>query len=303
LLALTGQGASKIPSHVDPDAAKILDEMVKTYRSIGKLRQETIYGAGEGKPPRMIRSSLTLARPNRIVLEMLQPAVDREKPYRLLYHCDGRDLYAYQETKGFYAKEKAPKSLKELDYLAVSLEMSAITGGDPAPQLFAQSRAVKLAEPDLVDAVNCDVVVCEMGSIDRTTTLRLSIGQKDHLLRKFDYASIPVPKPEPEKPKDKIIVGDPNDAPAPEAKPEEPIRMTYENHVFPERDLPKDVFKWSPPAGSFQYQDYPSLLNPRATGAIKPTAGLGTPNGMKPMKIIPFEQLMKEAWKKQRQRR
>jgi hypothetical protein len=100
-----------------------------------------------------------------------------------------------------------------------------------------------------------------------------------------------------------IIVGDPNEPPPPEVKPEQPIQLTYENHVFQERDFPKDMFKWVPPTGSFQYQDYPSLLNPRATGGVVPTTGLGTPNGMKPMKIIPFAELMKQAWKKQREKR
>jgi hypothetical protein len=286
---------------VDSEAARVLGEMVKAYRSAGKFRQETVYGAGEGKTPRLLRSSLVISRPNRIVLEMIQPAVDRQKPYRLLYHSDGKDMYAYQETKGFYAKEKAPKNLKELDYLAVSIEAAAILGGDPIAPLLAQARSVKMEAPQLVDAVLCDVVLFDMATPQRTVSLRLSVGQKDRLLRKFDYSAIPVPKPEPEQPKDRIVVGDPSQPPPPEQKPDEPVYLSYENHVYLDRDLPKDVFKWVAPTGSFQYQDYPSVLNPTGgTSAAVAGTTVVPPNGQKPMKITPFEEIMKKAWKKKR---
>lgn len=287
------------PSNADPAAIQALDAMVKAYRSVSKLHQETTYSAGEGKVAPLLRSRLVLSRPNRIVLDMMQPGVDRQQPYRLLYQCDGKDLYAYQETKGFYAKEKAPKSLKELDYLSVSIEMAAITGGDPAAQFIAQAKAVRLGGSDLIDSVPSDIVIFDMGSPERNVELRLAIGKKDHLLRRFDFSSIPVPKPEPEKPKDVVIVGDPNAPPPPEKRPEEPVRFVYENHVFLDRDLPKDVFKWVAPPGSFAYQEYPSLLNPRG-GTSAAVAGAITMYGQKPMKIIPYDKMMKDAWKKQK---
>lgn len=297
------QVSPQAPRVVEPAAAQALEAMVKAYRSAGNFRQESVYSAPEGKNPPILRSRLVISRPNRIVLDMVQPGVDRPQPYRLLYQSDGKDMYAYQETKGFYAKEKAPKNLKELDYLAVNVEMAAITGGDPVAPLVRQSRAVRIAEAQMVDGVMSDGVVFQMGDPGHTVELKLFIGQKDHFLRKFDYSSTPIPKPEPEKPKDRIIVGDPNEPPPPEEKPEEPVRLTYENHVFEERGLPKDVFKWVPPAGSFQYQDYPGVLNPRGgTPGAGSASGKDLP-GQKPMKIVTFEEMMKKAWKEQRKRR
>src|SRR5258706_8561159 len=94
-----GQFAPRPAATVDPVAAKTLDAMVKTYRSVSRVHQETTFTAAEGKLPPLLRSRLVVSRPNRIVLDMTQPAVDRQQPYRLLYQSDGKDLYAYQETK------------------------------------------------------------------------------------------------------------------------------------------------------------------------------------------------------------
>jgi hypothetical protein len=294
LIGISTQLPAPPKAIVDPAAAKTLEAMVKTYRSLSRLRQDTVYNAGEDRLPPIAGSRLLVSRPNRLLLEMRVRTPERAEPYRLLYQSDGRDIYSYQEMKGFYVKEKAPRSFKELQHLAVSVELAAITGLDPVEPLLAQSRTVKMGESLLADGVPAEVVVFDMSIPDRTVSLRLTIGEKDHLLRRFEYSSIPILKPEPEEIKPKE--DDPDFVPPPFRKKPESVRLSYDNHVMP--DLPKDAFLWVAPPGAFASREYPTLLNPRAGADIVAGPPGSQIPGNKPMKILKYEDVIKQSRKK-----
>ena len=65
VLSAPAQTSQTASVSVDGAAARVLDEMVKAYRSASRLRQETVYAAAEGKKPPLIRSRLAFSRPNR----------------------------------------------------------------------------------------------------------------------------------------------------------------------------------------------------------------------------------------------
>jgi outer membrane lipoprotein-sorting protein len=278
-------------SVVDPAAQRVLDSMMRAYRDVHKLEQETAYHQEGGSGNGLVRSRLVVQKPNRLFLELVQQTADRSAPMLSRFVCDGKNFYSYQEKNGWYNKDKAPKDLKDFDFLALSVEMAALTGNDPVKGLIKQARFVRMTDSVLIDGDMADVVVFDTGNADQFGELRLAIDKKDHLLRRFAIETRPLVKPKPEGDKTPLLPGE-TEAPLPFA-----TSFSYDIHVMTGREQSKDAFTWVAPPGSFPCQSYPTLLDPKPGKAqpVDPSAGM--PPGVKPMKIISIQDLIKNAQK------
>jgi outer membrane lipoprotein-sorting protein len=279
---------------IDPGAKKALEEMVRAYRRLRTLDQESVYTlSGMGSAP-MVRSRLVLQRPNRLLIETFQKVPDRQTPLLTRLLADGRDLYTYQEAQGYYTRVKAPKNLEGLREFVMSLEMAALTGLNPFEELEKQARAVRLEGTEPLDGVITDVILLDMSTEDRVSEARLYIGQKDHLLRRFQLDQRDLHKPDPPK----------NDI---QPSPDEPLRLKeppllyrYDNRVLADRSLPKETFQWVPPQNAMLYLPPEEMFDPRRnrnTVALPSGKPLDTSRKTKP---LTYKDLLEQAKKQKR---
>lgn len=289
-LAVATRGPGETGANVDPGARRVLDSMVRAYRDARRLEQETAYRRDDPNAPGMIRSRLIAQKPNRLFLELTQKSADRPAPLLSRFVCDGKSFYAYQEKNGWYTKEKAPRDFKDFDFLALSVEMAALTGNDPVKGLVAQARSVRLTNPETIDGEQADVVVFDTGSPQREAELRLFVSREDHLLRRFAFESKPIPQAR--NPNAPPLEPGETAAPPPEA-----TSFSYDVHVMRGREQTKDAFTWVPPAGSFAYQQFPTMLDPKGGKLVAPEPNGAMPPGVTPMKVISLQELMKNAKK------
>jgi hypothetical protein len=288
-VGLAVQKPAPPPANIDPSARRVLDGMVRAYRDVRRLEQETAYHRDDPNSGGLVRSRLIVQRPNRLFLEIVQKT-DMPQPLLSRFVCDGKNMYAYQQKNGWYTKEKAPKDLKEFDYLALSVEMAALTGNDPVPALARQARSVRLDNPETIDGEPADVVVFDTSSAERFGELRLFINREDHLLRRFAMETRPLPQPA----KADAPPLEPGETAAP---PPAPTAFSYDVHVMRGREQTKDAFAWVAPAGAFPYQQYPTAFAGTG-GKVQPgDPAANMPAGITPMKIISIQDLMKNAKK------
>jgi len=299
LLFAPGARADDVPVF-DPKAKGVLDAMVRAYRDLRTLDQETTYS--EDAPGGLARSRLVAQRPNKILLEVLRKTPGRPQPVVTRVLCDGKELFTYQEAQGWYTREEAPKNFAGFRGFASSLEMAMLIGIDPFVDLLQQARALRLGEPVLVDAVMTDVALIDIGDEDRTGEARLYVGQQDHLLRRFVFESKVIPKPEPPQPMESMTPPDP-DAPPAGPLPPRVIAFQYDNRVFANKEIVKSVFTWSTPPGALLYQDTNSLLAPQPQKGRASVFTQGKPLDVsKPTKPLSQRDLFKMARKQKRRK-
>jgi outer membrane lipoprotein-sorting protein len=290
------QKPDESPGNIDPAAKRVLDSMVKAYRDIRRLDQETTYHRSSDAASGLIRSRLAIQRPNRLFLELVQKSPERPAPDLSRFVCDGKSFYAYQEKNGWFTTEKAPKDLKEFDFLALSVELAALTGNDPIKGLARQARSVRLAVPETADGETTDVVVFDTGSASQTGELKLYVSQADHLLRRFTLENKTIVA---------AVTG--SDAAPEESTPGTPAAsvFSYDVHVLRGREQTKDAFAWIPPTGAFPYQHFPNAFDRNLPKSGSADAKAGMPAGVTPMKVYSIQDLIKngkEAEKKRKKR-
>jgi outer membrane lipoprotein-sorting protein len=294
LLAVPSIGVAD-DNTIDPKAKQTLEAMVRAYRNVHTLRQETVYDAGDSTTPGVARAMLVLQRPNKLLVEISHRGAPQDQPVVSRYQCDGKFVYSYQSIQGWYTKEKAPKDMQGFKTLAISVEMAAIAGLNPVEALLKPATSVQMAETTEVDGIETDVVVILMHTADRRAETKLYIGRKDHFLRRFSFYSEVTKKPEPEKPAKEYDPNNPNDRPVP---PPPPVRFSYDNHLIVDKPIAKDTFAWVPPASAFEYRTTPGYVPANGTkveaGGLIPGTSTVAPQGMK---IISLQELTKKAKK------
>ncbi len=294
-LALAPGVCAQERAAIDPGAKKALDEMVRAYRRLRTLDQESVYTvSGMGSAP-MVRSRLVFQRPNRLLIETFQKIPDRTIPLLTRLLSDGKDLYTYQEAQGYYTRVKAPKNLEGLREFVMSLEMAALTGLNPFEELEKQARAVRLEGTEPLDGVLTDVILLDMSTPDRLSEARLYIGQKDRLLRRFqlDQRDREDPAPVPDSPR--------SSADEPPRLKEPPLLYRYDNRVLANGSLPKETFRWVPPPNAMLYLPPEEMFDPRRNRnpVILPSGKpLDTSRTTKP---LTYKDLLEQA-KRQRRR-
>lgn len=296
-LLLMSQKPDMPPTNVDPAAQRVLDSMVHAYRDARRLEQETAYHRDNLNAGGLVRSRLITQKPNRLFLEIIQQSADRPAPLLSRFVCDGKTFYAYQEKNGWFTKEKAPKDFKDFDFLALSVEMAALTGNDPVKGLTRQARSVRLVDSVSIDGDMADVVVFDTSRADQSGELKLFIGREDHLLRRFAMETRPIVRP-PAKTDAPPL--DPGETIAP---PPSPMSFSYDVHVMRGKEQTKDAFTWVAPTGSFAYQQFPTVLDPKGGKLTAPDANANMPQGITPMKIFSIQELMKNAQKADKKRK
>ena len=248
----------------DPKARATLDEMVKAYRSVRTLDQETSYsGAGA-----IVKSHLVVQRPNKLLLEIWESRAERPQPVMRRILSDGKDLYYYSDFDNNYSKQKAPRDLSGFRDMAISAELAALAGADPFELLSKRTRSAKMEEPVDIDGTMTDVVAIDISEEQRTVIARLFIGQSDHLIRRFSFDSKPIPSAKPKTPDPPPL--DENGFPLETLADPLPIQLGYENKVQLNKETPKDSFKWLAPPGAMQRMDDPNgYLNQDRKGRDK----------------------------------
>jgi outer membrane lipoprotein-sorting protein len=294
-LALAPNAGAQERAAIEPGAKKALEEMVRAYRRLRTLDQESVYTlSGIGGAP-LIRSRLVFQRPNRLLIETFQQVADKPTPLLTRLLSDGKDLYTYQEAQGYYTRVKAPKNLEGMRAFVMSLEMAALTGLNPLEELEKQARAVRMEGTQPLDGVVTDVILLDMSTEYRLSEARLYIGQKDRLLRRFQL--------------DQRDREHPSAAPKnPDASPEETVRLKeppllyrYDNRVLADRGLSKEAFRWVPPQNAMLYLPPEEMFDPRRNRSSV-TLPSGKPlDTSRTTKPLTYKDLLEQA-KRQRRR-
>ena len=252
---------------LEPRARGVLNDMVKAYRGVKSLEQESEYDSKGSSAARILRAKLIIQRPNRLLLEVTERGGDKGTILRK-FVSDGKDLYSYNELQGHFVKDKAPKKLEEFRELAMSVEMAALTGIDPFAAMAQQARSVTLADPVTIDDVPCDVVNVDVSDGMRTGLVRFYVGKQDHFLRKFEFDSKPIPKPEPKEKKllPDLPIPSEEDEPLPPLEPEIPVHFSYTVKVTANPKLAKETFTWIAPPGALQLLGPKGILGQNRAG-------------------------------------
>ncbi len=247
--------SSAAGAQVDPSARAALDAIARAYRELKTLQQETSYSAS-GTNVSLVSARLAFQKPNLLLLEVRQNVQGSLQPILRRYVCDGRTLYAYDQSKNQYTQEKAPRNMAGFRYLATSLEMAAVTGVDPFAGMERQVRSAGLGRPEVIDGVLCDDVTLHMGTPHEEEIVHIFAGQQDHLVRRFtlDAADGGVVSGQDKAP---ATWSDGQPLPGEKADRRIPVHFEYESRVRANEKLPAELFRWIAPAGAMRYNPGP----------------------------------------------
>ncbi len=280
--------------NVDPIVHRELLEITTAFRNVRRIEIETTYHASEKRYLPINSMHVYYDRPNRLSLEVYQPSIKDSEQDLSKVVCDGKEVFAYQQARGVFTREKVSRDPNKFQMFSASIEMAAMTGLDPFTALEQGARSATLKEGPFLDGMTTNEITFDMSDAKSMGSITIYSGKKDHLVRKLAYESRPIPKVVPEEVKNEYLT----EPPPPSAPEEKPISFSYENRIVTDRAFGKEVFVWTAPPGAFQYQDYPSIFNP-GLGADKSKskkAKKGTlANGMPAMRIYTIEELMKRA--------
>ncbi len=296
ILLVAGVAAAWEPAQVEPDARRVLQEMVRAYRGLRSLEMETKYYGDSGGFNKPVRSRLVFQRPNRLLYEVWQNVLGMGRTTVKRYLCDGRHFYVYDEAEQYYTRDKAPRDFKGLGLLGAGIEFVAISGMNPFANLEQQVRAARLSGTAEVNGEMADVVVLDSGTADRTGEARFYISRTHRLILRFSFESVPlskpaqhyVPPPEPLNP---------DDPPEQELKPL-PVKFGYDNQASINPRVPASVFAWTTPPGSLLYEPLNQMLD-RRNAMDRPAYVIVGKDG-KPVKPVTYRQLLEMARKRTR---
>ncbi|MGC8666827.1 MAG: DUF2092 domain-containing protein [Chthonomonadales bacterium] len=293
-----------VRAQVEPSARAALDAIVRAYRDIRTLQQDTVYAAS-GTALSLLSSRLVLQKPNHLLLEVRQNVEGNLRPVLRRYLCDGRTLFAYDQSKNQYTQEKAPRNMAGFRYLATSLEMVAITGIDPFAGMERQVRSANLGTPQVIDGVPCDDVFLDLVSAEGTEVVHIFAGQKDHLVRRFTLdATGAGAQPGSEKAPTTWSDGQPLPGET-SARRAGPVHFEYENHVIADEKIREDVFRWIAPAGAMRFNPDPGAYKDQREGRSRTRWVLSKPMDLsratrpsdlsRPTKTITAKELVERA--------
>lgn len=284
---------------IEPEARKILAEMVKAYRSVRSLEMQTTYHGEMGGFSKPVSARLVLRRPNRLFYEVWQntPGVGRTTAKR--YICDGKFLYIYDEAEGYYSREKAPRDFKGMGLTGAGLEFAAISGTDPFANLERQVHTARVLGMDVVEGDAVDVVLLDSGTPDRTSEARLYVSRTSRMLRRFAFESVVLKKPEKRPPLEPLNPDDPHEQDAELHVP--PVKFHYDNTWTIDPRIPDSLFVWKTPPGALLYEPLHQMLDP-GRFRNRPSYEIVGPDG-KRKKPLTYRELVEMARKQARKRR
>ena len=281
----------QVVNYRDPLAVQAMLSMKEAYAKVQRYQMETTYSGPDAKLINITRASISIERPNRVYLEIVRTTPERPIPTTTRIVCDGKYLYTYLEARAQYTRIPAPKLLSDMNNIAAGLEMSALTGSDPFAEMVRTSQSMTLLGTAPVDNVQTEVVEIINSEANKILSMRLFIGQSDHLLRRMEYAArfIQVPV---------SSVGQFGAEELPALDPPRPIQFAYQNRLRVDQKITNGTFDWVKPAGVALLEEQSlAPVAPKSTGKkVKKGASpiLGVPEGTK---IYTLEETLKNAKK------
>ena len=286
LLWLTLGLSATVSGQVSPQARRTLDQMKHAYQTVHTFYQETHYLVSEGARAPISSAKLIVQRPNHFLMDVFRTTNDPSNPERVLYQSDGKKLWGYQQSKGYYTEDPAPKSMQDAQLMSYGLEMAMITGMDPIAGFLSNCKSARITSSQSIDFVDVDGVELEMVSDAGTALVTFFVGQKDHFIRRFDYALTPSAPAEGVS----SILGAVRTA----------VHLEYENQIPQQMPSLRNVFVWLAPPGAFKYERYPNFMDLHGGGsaASKAAPAASGKSKIKPMKILTWEELVAQSKKK-----
>ena len=280
-----------VENYRDPLAVKAMLSMKEAYAKVNRYEMETTYSGADARLINITRSTISIERPNKLYLEVVRITPERPIPTITRIVCDGKFLYSYMEARAQYTKSPAPKSITDMNNIAAGLEMSALTGGDPFADMVRTSKSMTLLGTAPVDNVTTEVVEIINMEDNKLLSMRLFIGQSDHLLRRMEYLARFLQAPIPG-------IGQFGSNDLPPLDPPRPIQFAYQNRIRVDQKISNGTFDWVKPAGV-------SLLEEQSMTPVEPKGSKkknkkaaptmqGVPEGTK---IYTFDEILKNAKK------
>ncbi|MBM3493160.1 MAG: DUF2092 domain-containing protein [Armatimonadetes bacterium] len=243
---------------VQPEARKLLADMVKAYRSLRSVQLETTYTGNPGGFTKPQRSTLTMRRPNRLLYEIWQGVPGVSATSCMRYQCGGKMLFIYNEAERYYTEERAPRDLKGIRLSGAGIEYAAMSGTDPFAGIEKQVRSARIEGMAEVEGAPADVVLLDTGTDQRTGEARFFISRADRLIRRFSFESVPIGEPPKAPVRERL---NPDDPPEQELR-QLPVRFGYETKVTVNAKIPDTVFAWTAPQDALLFKPLEHMLSP-----------------------------------------
>lgn len=278
--------AQEPPVSISPEARLALASMVKTYRGLKALSQETTFFGDPGGFVRMESARLLFAKPNRLSLEVIQKPSGSLQAQISRFVCDGKSLYIHQAPQTYFRREQAPKRAEDFLMLGVTIEMAAIAGIDPWTDFIARSKTVSLSPGPRTDGVETDEVTFDLSAPKNQTYLRVHLGREDRLVRRFEYY-------------DEILV-----PLKPDGEPEvkiPPLNYGYDNRITLKPNLSDDAFRWAPPPGILELRSS-NFLGKNGKGPSGSIYRVDSKGNAQPTRAMSYKDLVEEARRQSKQR-
>jgi general secretion pathway protein G len=171
----------------DPKLQAVLDQMTTAYKNINALHlKATMKIAGivpedivDGMPE---NAELRLQRPNKIWLDNTQRHGQIAK--RHLIVSDGENLWRWETGMNAFTITKAPANFNNMANMSDAFpEFELLFDGINPFEDLIEEGAMKLGMPIKLNDIDVDVLEAMVPTPPFYTTVKIMVGQKDHLVR------------------------------------------------------------------------------------------------------------------------
>lgn len=179
----------------DPKVQVVIDQLVAAYRGLSALHLKMTMQSNASDPgilpPRVTEVlECRYQKPNRLWTESVRKFADGDVQ-RSRIVCDGKNLWRWDSATNRVSRERAPQALHAvggLPDIAPELEV-LLRNRDPFRELPPDAQC-SLGKPEKAGDADVDVLEIKIPSSDTPIagSVRLLIGQKDHLVRGMTYS-------------------------------------------------------------------------------------------------------------------
>jgi outer membrane lipoprotein-sorting protein len=174
----------------DPNARAAMDQMVAAYKGLKVLHEKMSFQIAVTPASNMMDGppdsiELRFQRPNRLRLTVAETKAGKKAQRQVV--CDGATLWRWDSGTNTYTKSKAPATFAGVTNISNDAPEFDIlfSGKDPFKDFAPPNTQFTLGKPDKVGEVDVDSVEAQFkdpsGSMNGS--MRILIGQKDHLIR------------------------------------------------------------------------------------------------------------------------
>lgn len=201
----------------EPSALALRDKMFASYREHNGLHLKLVQKQWSNNParPLIIEVDFRYEKPNRFVLTVDYPHVDKPGRWQLVYLSNGKNVTVYNSVRNEYQTVKVLANLEKLR-LPLTLRCPAIrnlvTGTSPFTPIEQQGK-VTYTEAFEGEAGAKGTKLLQMVTLNEGArrTLRYRLDPTSHLIKRFDIRIVPIPgeeSPFSEKEVDSTVEGE-----------------------------------------------------------------------------------------------